>query len=65
MGKALLAEMPEHEVRGLLTRSPLPRLTPKTKIGVTQLLAELETIRQQGYSVPRKKIGSASSPLAR
>jgi DNA-binding IclR family transcriptional regulator len=55
MGKALLAEMPEHEVRGLLTRSPLPRLTPKTKIGVTQLLAELETIRQQGYSVSEEE----------
>jgi len=55
MGKALLAEMPEQEVRGLLTRSPLPQLTPKTKISVPQLLAELETIRQQGYSVSEEE----------
>jgi DNA-binding IclR family transcriptional regulator len=55
MGKALLAEMPEQDVRGLLTRSPLPQLTPKTKISVAQLLAELETIRQQGYSVSEEE----------
>jgi DNA-binding IclR family transcriptional regulator len=55
MGKALLAEMPEHEVHGLLTRSPLPRLTPKTKISVPQLLTELERIRQQGYSVSEEE----------
>src|SRR3954453_21222997 len=55
MGKALLAKMPEQDVRGLLTRSPLPRLTPKTKISVPQLLVELETIRQQGYSVSEEE----------
>jgi len=55
MGKALLAEMPEQDVRGLLTRSPLPQLTPKTKISVPQLLAELEAIRQQGYSVSEEE----------
>jgi DNA-binding IclR family transcriptional regulator len=55
MGKALLGEMSNDEVRALLTRSPLPRLTPKTKISVAQLLAELETIRQQGYSVSEEE----------
>lgn len=55
MGKALLAEMSEHEVRTLLSCSPLPRLTPKTKISVPQLLAELETIRRQGYSISEEE----------
>lgn len=55
MGKSLLAEMSDDEVRALLSRSPLPRLTPKTKISVSQLLAELETIRQQGYSVSEEE----------
>jgi DNA-binding IclR family transcriptional regulator len=50
MGKALLAEMPEQEVRALLTQSPLPRLTARTKVNVTQLMAELETVRRLGYA---------------
>lgn len=50
MGKALLAEMPEQEVRALLTQSPLPRLTARTKVSVTQLMAELETVRRLGYA---------------
>lgn len=50
MGKALLAEMPEQEVRALLTQSPLPRLTARTKVSVSQLMAELETVRQLGYA---------------
>jgi DNA-binding IclR family transcriptional regulator len=55
MGKALLAEMSDDQVRALLSRSPLPRLTPKTKISVTQLLTELELIRHQGYSVSEEE----------
>ncbi len=51
MGKALLAEMPEHEMRGLLGQRPLPRLTAHTKSSLTQLIAELEATRRQGYSV--------------
>jgi DNA-binding IclR family transcriptional regulator len=51
MGKALLAEMPEHEVRGLLGQRPLPRLTVHTRSSLTQLIAELEITRRQGYSV--------------
>jgi DNA-binding IclR family transcriptional regulator len=55
MGKALLAEMSNDEIRTLLSRSPLPRLTPKTKISVAQLLTELEMSRQQGYSVSEEE----------
>ncbi len=50
MGKALLAEMPDHEVRALLTNRPLPRLTARTKISVPQLMAELENVRRLGYA---------------
>ena len=55
MGKALLAEMPEEQVRALLTKSPLPRLTPRTKTAVSQLMLELETVRRQGYSVSEEE----------
>ena len=51
MGKALLAEMPEHEVRALLTQRPLLRLTTNTKVGVPQLMVELQTARRLGYSI--------------
>lgn len=51
MGKALLADRPDHEVRALLTQCPLPRLTAHTKISINQLMAELKTARQLGYSV--------------
>jgi DNA-binding IclR family transcriptional regulator len=51
MGKALLAEMPPHEARALLTQRPLPRLTSHTRVSINQLMAELETTRRLGYSV--------------
>ena len=51
MGKALLAEMPEQEIRALLSQRPLVRLTAHTKVSVHQLLAELETVRRLGYSI--------------
>jgi DNA-binding IclR family transcriptional regulator len=50
MGKALLAEMPENEVRAMLTQRPIPRLTPHTKISVPQLMAELQEARHLGYA---------------
>lgn len=50
MGKALLAEMPEKEVRALLTQRPLPRLTRRTKVSTPQILAELENARCLGYA---------------
>lgn len=51
MGKALLAEMPEQEIRALLTQQLLPRLTTFTKVNVGQLILELRAARQQGYAV--------------
>jgi DNA-binding IclR family transcriptional regulator len=51
LGKALLAEMPDPEVRALLAQEPLTKLTPKTKISVTHLVAELEDVRRLGYAI--------------
>ena len=50
MGKALLAEMSDDEIRALLGTLPLPRLTPRTKISLPQLLREIESIRRSGYA---------------
>lgn len=51
MGKAMLAEMSDEEVRTLLGRTPLPKLTAKTRISLNQLIAELHEVRRLGYAL--------------
>lgn len=55
MGKALLAEMSEKDIRALLGAAPLPRITPRTKVSLTHLLKEIETIRQEGYATSEEE----------
>lgn len=50
MGKALLAEMSDEAIRALLGDQPLPKLTPKTKVSMPQLLKEIEIVRRTGYA---------------
>jgi DNA-binding IclR family transcriptional regulator len=50
LGKAILAEMPDTQVRQLLEKASLPRLTNQTKISLPQLLAELKEVRELGYA---------------
>jgi DNA-binding IclR family transcriptional regulator len=50
LGKAILAEMPDSQVRSLLEEASLPRLTNRTKVSIPQLLAELKEVREQGYA---------------
>lgn len=50
MGKALLAEMPDDEVRRLLGEGPLPRVTSRTKESLASLLAELRNVRRAGFA---------------
>ena len=62
MGKALLAEMPESEVRRLLGDGPLPRLTSRTKVTLTSLISELQGIRRVGYATSDEENRRDSSP---
>lgn len=55
MGKALLAEMSEHEVRALLGERPLPRLTDHTRISLQQLLGDLAEVRRVGYATSEEE----------
>jgi DNA-binding IclR family transcriptional regulator len=55
MGKALLAELDDSKIKSILTVRPLPRLTPKTKVSVTQLLKEIEMIRLTGVAVSEEE----------
>ncbi len=51
VGKALLAWMPRAERDALLHNCEFKRRTPKTITSLSRLIAELERVHQQGYSV--------------
>jgi DNA-binding IclR family transcriptional regulator len=55
MGKALLAEMDDDAIRALLGTRPLPRLTPRTKVSLSQLLKDIHDIRRIGYAVSEEE----------
>jgi DNA-binding IclR family transcriptional regulator len=55
MGKALLAEMSDDGIREILGTGPLPRLTPRTKVALPQLMKEIETIRRAGYATSEEE----------
>jgi IclR family acetate operon transcriptional repressor len=51
IGKALLANLPADEVRAILTRTGMPAMTPHTFTDPEQLLAHLETVREQRCAI--------------
>ncbi|MCW4458606.1 IclR family transcriptional regulator [Microbacterium sp. MPKO10] len=51
VGKAMLAELPEERVRGIVERAGMPTPTENSIGTVDDLLAELERIRERGYSI--------------
>lgn len=50
-GKVVLATLTEEQVRAVYPEEDLPQMTPKTVATRTALLAELETVREQGYAI--------------
>jgi IclR family acetate operon transcriptional repressor len=51
VGKALLAKLPDDEVRDLVTSAGMPATTEHTITEVADLLAELRRVRERGYAV--------------
>ena len=51
VGKALLANSSDRDVRALLARTGLPRHTDRTVTDVEAFLGELVQVREQGYAV--------------
>jgi IclR family acetate operon transcriptional repressor len=51
VGKALLSQLPAADVRAILQRTGMPRVTSTTITDPDVLLAQLEVIRRQGYAV--------------
>jgi DNA-binding IclR family transcriptional regulator len=49
-GKAILSELPDDEVEGIVEKSGMPRNTNQTITDRDRLLEELETLRERGYA---------------
>lgn len=51
VGKALLAQLPDDEVRAVVDRAGMPAMTPQSITDVESLLDELATVRAAGHAV--------------
>jgi IclR family acetate operon transcriptional repressor len=51
LGKAIASELPEAEVRDLLTVKPLAQMTSNTITDLDEFLDELTVVRRRGYSI--------------
>ena len=57
LGKVLLADLPDDEVRARLGDGPLERLTHRTVGGAEELIAALPAVRQRGFAVDDEERG--------
>jgi IclR family acetate operon transcriptional repressor len=55
LGKALLARLPDDQVRAILGGANLPSYTPNTICALDELLVELRRVRRRGYAVDREE----------
>ena len=55
MGKAILAQLDDETVRGIVTRKGMPTPTPKSLGDVESLFADLKLIRDRGYSIDEEE----------
>src|SRR5699024_12159634 len=51
VGKVVLAQLPDATVREIVERVGMPPATDRSITNVTDLMAELERVRTQGYAV--------------
>ncbi len=51
LGKAVLAALPDEEIRAILTSTERPVKTPKTVVAVSALMRQVREIRDLGYAV--------------
>jgi len=56
MGRVLLANKPEDEIRTLLLRTPRPKLTRFTKTEIDKLLSEIAKTRRSGWSLVKQEL---------
>jgi IclR family KDG regulon transcriptional repressor len=63
-GKVLLSEMALDEVRAILRRAGLPRLTSNTIVTFKEYLRELEFVRANGYALDKEECEEGASCVA-
>lgn len=63
VGKALLASMPDDDVRRVLSQ-PLTRFTPRTIIEPGALLREVRAIRERGFAFTKEEVSLGSFSVA-
>ncbi|MGH7256759.1 MAG: IclR family transcriptional regulator, partial [Nitrospiraceae bacterium] len=56
LGKAILASLPEEELKELVLRTGLKTYTPKTIVRFADLKRELRRVRNQGYALDEEEI---------
>ncbi len=64
LGKAISANMPEHEVEALVLKQPMPRYTAHTITDPSQLREQLQLVREQGYGEDIEEVEDGASCLA-
>jgi IclR family transcriptional regulator, pca regulon regulatory protein len=64
MGRAMLSQLPEAELRAVLARSHPRSLTPKTISGPEQLLFEMARVRQQGWALVDQELEDGLRSIA-
>jgi DNA-binding IclR family transcriptional regulator len=64
LGKAILAQWPEHEVAALLARQPLKAHTATSITDPAAFMAELSETRTRGYALDRAELVAGSYCLA-
>src|SRR6478736_6205942 len=55
VGKAILAQLDDDTVRGIVARAGMPTPTAKSIGDVEELLADLKLIRERGYSIDEEE----------
>jgi IclR family transcriptional regulator, acetate operon repressor len=55
LGKAMLAWLPEHELRRILETMGMARFTPRTITDVDALIEELRLVRRNGHAMDREE----------
>ncbi|MFM1651728.1 IclR family transcriptional regulator [Brevibacillus sp. B_LB10_24] len=55
VGKAIIAHIPEEEVRKIVEQKGLPRFTANTITSFDELIANLQEIRERGYSLDEEE----------
>ncbi|HBH57672.1 MAG TPA: IclR family transcriptional regulator, partial [Arthrobacter bacterium] len=55
VGKAILAQLDDEVVRGIVSRSGMPTPTSKSIGDIDALLADLKLIRERGYSIDEEE----------